>query len=106
MPITLAIDTDDFIAACTPPALSNADILDCFNAVPVGDGRGGYLVAVGRAIEAKAREAFEARLDLVGYQWAGCFYRLEETYAYHRAEGAALFRLRQPAALATPQARA
>lgn len=51
----VAIDTDQFLAATTPPVLSETDILDCFNAVPVGDGRGGYLVAVGRAIEAQVR---------------------------------------------------
>lgn len=39
-----------------PFSLTQAEILDCFNVTPVGDGRGGYLVAVGRAIEAKVLE--------------------------------------------------
>lgn len=81
----------------TPGQLSETDILDCFAATPI-EGQRNYLVAVGRAIEAKAQRLFESRTELVGYQWAGCMLRLEETHAGHRAEGAPLYRIREPQA--------
>ena len=58
MPITLAIDTDEFLAAATPSAnlLSDDDILAAFCSTPnVGSYRA-YLVQVGRTLEAKVLE--------------------------------------------------
>jgi hypothetical protein len=43
---------------------------------------------------AQARPS-EHDLELVGYQWGGCLYRLEETFAYHRDEGRPLYAPRE-----------
>jgi hypothetical protein len=52
----VAIDTDQFLAAKVT-GLSDTDILDCFNEADALQGQRNYLVAVGRAIEAKVRAA-------------------------------------------------
>ncbi|HSV48332.1 MAG TPA: hypothetical protein VLJ58_21265 [Ramlibacter sp.] len=54
----VAIDTDQFLAA-NVTGLSETDILDCFNAADALQGQRNYLVAVGRAIEAKVLESQE-----------------------------------------------
>jgi len=52
----VAIDTDQFLAAQVT-GLSVTDILDCFNDASALNGQRNYLIAVGRAIEAKVKAA-------------------------------------------------
>jgi hypothetical protein len=52
-PQPVLVDTDDFLRACTPPVLTEQEVLDCFLETKLDGSYRQYLLAAGRAIERK-----------------------------------------------------